>query len=220
VTTIRVDHTWIGQTIALNGALSAIRFLVADRNRFRNVTIVDDAFPFDVVPKQIFNNDLLDAATNRNGTLQSPYGVLLMGGVAFGNLTIAACPPDAVFECDATRALAAADIEAVSARKALDRFAAGTVHAETLKAQAQQRQDDTLIRAEFIRTGRGLPPPPAFVEPPPPPPPPDPELIAAGTESCDAGRGRGRRPRNSEGADNSGAFTSGNRNRVAYWDHT
>jgi hypothetical protein len=118
MTTIAIDDTMVGVTVAQNGILSAIRYLVAGGEMYAKFTIVDDASPYDTVPKQLFNSDLLDASTNLNGTLKSPFGVLLQNGnQAFGNLTIAACPKNATFELDATGALPLAQIEAQRANR-------------------------------------------------------------------------------------------------------
>jgi hypothetical protein len=95
----------VGITVAQNGVLSRIIFVTSSREVFSNFTIVDDAPPYDIVPKQLFNSDLLCALTNSNNMLQFPAGVQLDGNVAFGNLTIAACPKNAVFTLEATGAL-------------------------------------------------------------------------------------------------------------------
>jgi hypothetical protein len=172
MTTIRITSADVGVTIAQNGVLSGLRFLVADRGQYAHFTIVDDAPPFDAVPRQIFNSDMLDMPTNKNGALQSPYGACIYNAsIAFGNLTVLACQPDAVFEVDTTGALTLAEIEAgrVSPDKGLNRYLAGTVFAQALQAEVQRRRDEAVIAAERVRAWS--PPPQVYVVPPPPPPP-------------------------------------------------
>jgi hypothetical protein len=159
MTTIRITAADVGLTLARDGVWSEFRFLVADRNMFRNITIVDDAPPFDVVPEQLFNCDMLSFATNKNGALPSPFVVFEDASIAFGNLTIAACPADAVFEVDCTGALTWAEIE--EARR---------------------------LRAERAKLPPPLPQAPPTYTPPEnyvevPPPPPDPEIVAAHEEA-------------------------------------
>jgi hypothetical protein len=141
--------------------MTRLTFVMSSRQVYSNLTLVDDAPPFDVVPKQIFNSDLLNFPTNSNGMLQFPGGCLLDTPVAYNNLTVDACPPNAKFFIECTGALA-------QSVKAQDRFFAGTVFAEALKAQAQQRAEQATA-AERIRAY--VPAPVAPVEPPPPPPP-------------------------------------------------
>jgi hypothetical protein len=93
MTTITITSALVGKTVAQNGVLSAIRYLVAGGEMHQKFTLVDDAAPYDAVPRQIYNSDLLNAGTNQNGTLQSPVGVLFEdASINFGNLTVAACP--------------------------------------------------------------------------------------------------------------------------------
>jgi hypothetical protein len=78
MTTITIDDTKVGQTVAQNGTISRITFVTSSRVAvYSNLTLVDDAAPYAVVPKQLFNSDLLCALTNANGTLQFPAGCLL-----------------------------------------------------------------------------------------------------------------------------------------------
>jgi hypothetical protein len=165
MTTIRIDDTMVGLTVAQRGASTALRFLVSGGDMFANFTLVDDAPPFDVSPKQIFNCDMLGFATNQNGMLPSPFVIFEDQSIGFGNLTIAAIPKNSVFEIDASGALATpVRLPPVYA-------------SEALRAAAQQRLDDAIITAERIRTWR---PTPSVVMPEPPPPPlPDPELTKA-----------------------------------------
>jgi hypothetical protein len=163
MTTVTITSADVGVTIAQNGVLSQIRFMISSREVFSNLALVDDAPPFDAVPRQLFNSDLLCFLTNRNGALQFPAGVLLDGKVAFGNLTVAACPRNAQFSIDCTGALA----QRVADNMALARLTAGTVFSEQLKARAQQRLDEQVIANERIRTWS--PPPTVAVQPPAPP---------------------------------------------------
>jgi hypothetical protein len=174
MTTLTITAADVGVTIARNGTLSGLRFLVADRGMYGHFTLADDAPPHAVSPWQIFNSDMLSMCTNSNGALQSPFGVCIEDAtIRFGNLTVAACPHDAVFEVDVTTgALSAAEREATRNTNALDQLVAGTVFAEALKAQAQRRADDAILAAEAIRTW--TPPPVAPVAPQPLPPVPDP----------------------------------------------
>jgi hypothetical protein len=168
MTTLTITSADVGTTIAQNGVMSRIVFVTSSREVFSNFTLVDDAPPYDIVPRQLFNSDLLCALTNSNGVLQFPAGVQLEGSVTFGNLTVAACPKNAVFEIDCTGAVAAAEIEQ--------------------QRQARQRKSDAeIIMAERIRAGIGARPPTSIelmraagiaVEEPPPAPP-DPDLVAA-----------------------------------------
>jgi hypothetical protein len=160
MTTITITAADVGVTVARNGTLSGLRYLVADRGMYGHFTLVDDGAPFDAVPRQIFNSDMLDMCTNANGVLQSPFGVCIQeASISFGNLTVAACPHDAVFEVDCTGALPLAEIE--EARKARD-------------------------KAAELPPSPG-PAPPRYVPPKDykekPPPPPDPELVAANEEA-------------------------------------
>jgi hypothetical protein len=138
--------------------------------------LVDDATPYDVVPKSLFCSDMLDMCTNQNGALQSPFGVCIQNAtIAFGNLTVAACPTDSVFEVDCTGALAA-PIPAASAP-----------HSEYVAHLAQQRADAQILHAERVRAGRdALPPTSLELTPnaakPEPPKPPDPAMVAADEE--------------------------------------
>jgi hypothetical protein len=112
MTTLTVTGAQVGVTIARNGVISALRYLVADRGEYQRFSLVDDAPPFDTVPRQIYSSDCLDQGTNRNGFFQSPYGVLFEDqSIAFGNLTVLNCPPNSVFEVDTTGALTLAEIE-------------------------------------------------------------------------------------------------------------
>jgi hypothetical protein len=146
MTTIRIDDTMIGLTIARSGVAKAGRFLVASRAVFQNLTLVDDGGPFAPpnVSKQIINDDLLTQVTNKNGLLKSPFVMFEDASIGFNNLTVKACPKDAVFEIDTTGALAWAEVE-----------------------------DQRIARDKAARLP---PPPPyvapivAAVEPPPPPP--------------------------------------------------
>jgi hypothetical protein len=145
-------------TIARNGALSALRFLVADRGMYQPFTLVDDAPPY-VVPEQLFNCDMLSFATNKGGALRSPFVVFEDQSIAFGNLTVAACPAGSKFEVDCTGALTWAEIE--EARKTRD---------------------------ERAKLPPPLPPAPRTYVPPAnyvevPPPQPDPEIVAAYEEA-------------------------------------
>jgi hypothetical protein len=103
MTTITVTAADIGITIARNGVISALRFLVADRNMYQLFTLIDDAPPY-VLPKQLFNCDMLTFATSRN--------VFKDTSISFGNLTVAACPASSKFEVDCTGTVLAADIAA------------------------------------------------------------------------------------------------------------
>jgi hypothetical protein len=181
MTTITITAADIGMTVAQNGVLSTLRYLVADRGMFQIFRLVDDAAPFHTVPRQLFNSDMLTQETNNNGALQSPYGVCFEDAtIAFGNLTIAACPTDAVFSVDCTGALAA-PIPAVSAP-----------HDAYVAHLAEQRLNLTALHAERVRTGYNARPPTSLelmaaaaitVTPPPPPPPPDPMLVAVEQEA-------------------------------------
>jgi hypothetical protein len=187
MTIITITSADVGTTVAQNGVMSRIIFVTSSREVFSNFTLVDDAPPFDVVPRQLFNTDLLCALTNSNGTQQFPAGCQLDTPVAFGNLTVAACPKGAVFTIDCTGALA----QAVASATAFDRLIASTTHGEALRAAAQRRDDDAIIAAERLRT---QPPPVAHV-PPPPPPPPRPEWMnAADVSEAAAARAKATGP--------------------------
>jgi hypothetical protein len=180
VTTITITAASVGLTVAQNGALSALRCRIADREPYRVFTLVDDAPPHDAVPWQLFNSDMLGFRTNDDGAVPDPYGCLFFDqAIAFSNLTVAACPKDSVFEADCTGALAT-PIPAVMSWS-------HTAHGERLKAEAQRREDEAIVRDEAIRTGRPLGPPPAYVPPADyvedPGPGPDPETLAINEEA-------------------------------------
>jgi hypothetical protein len=105
MTTVTITSADVGITIARAGVLSALRYLVAGRGMFEWFTLVDDAPPFDVVPRQLFNSDMLTCVTNGNGTLRSPYVCFEDASISFNNLTVAACPPSGVLEVDCTGVL-------------------------------------------------------------------------------------------------------------------
>jgi hypothetical protein len=185
MTTVTITATDVGTTIAQNGTLSGLRFLVADRGMYDHFTLVDDAPPYAAAPKQLFNSDMLPMCTNANGALQSPFGVCIQNAtINFGNLTVAACAHDAVFEVDCTGALTREEAEKTRSAKALDRLVAGTVFAEALAAAAERRRDEAIIAAERIRAASWLREPPPAAEAAAPPLPPDPELIAAGQKAA------------------------------------
>jgi hypothetical protein len=122
MTTITVTDADQGITIAQNGTLSAIRYLVSGGEMYAKFIIADDSSSY-VVPKQIYCSDCLDRGTNRNGFFQSPYGVLFEDqSIAFGNLTVLNCPRNSKFEIDCTGALPLAAIE--EARRLRDQRAA------------------------------------------------------------------------------------------------
>jgi hypothetical protein len=173
MTTIRIDDSMVGMTVAQNGVMTNLTFVTSSRQIFANLTLVDDSAPHDVVPWQLFNSDLLCSPTNANGALQVPAGVMLDGSVNFGNLTVAACPAGAVFSITCTGALA----QPIPAATAIDRLIASTVHAEAFRAALKRGAEEQIIAAERARTW-SPPPPPQGVEQPPPPPP-DPAVADA-----------------------------------------
>jgi hypothetical protein len=164
MTTITITAADVGITVAQNGILSAIRFLAADRAMYQKFTLVDDSLvvQWNGVARQIYNSDMLDLATNRNGALQPPYGSAMVGTVAFGNLTVAACPPNSKFEVDATGALPLAQIE-----------------------EARRLRDER----NKLPPARPYVPSPVVEVAPPPPPPVDPlaaNALAEATRRVDA----------------------------------
>jgi hypothetical protein len=176
MTTITITAADVGMTVAQNGVMSALRFLVADRAMYQHFIIVDDAVPYDAVPHQLFNSDMLTQGTNRNGFFGSPIGVCFEeASISFGNLTVAACPKDAVFEVDCTGALATP--VRVTPPPA-------DVYAAHL---AQQRAELTALHAERVRTGYNARPPTSLELTPhaakaEPPKLPDPAMVAADEE--------------------------------------
>jgi hypothetical protein len=173
MTTVTITHADVGMTVAQNGVLSALRYLVADRATYQVFRLVDDAPPHDVVPKSLFCSDMLTQATNNNGALQSPFGVCIQNAtIAFGNLTVAACPTDSVFAVDCTGALAA-PIPAAS-----------VPHSGHVAHLARQQAALVQAHAARVAADRDKTPPTSLeltpnAAKPEPPPPPDPELVAA-----------------------------------------
>jgi hypothetical protein len=161
VSTLTITSASVGYTVAQNGTLSALRFLVADRGMYRVFTLVDDAPPY-ISPKQIFNSAMLGFATNQNGALASPFVIFEGQSIAFGNLTVLACPQDSKFEVDTTGALAAPIPAEPNWRH--------TVFGERLAADAERRRDEQIVAAERARTWTPPLPPPAIEQPPFAPP--------------------------------------------------
>jgi hypothetical protein len=173
MTTITITSANVGQTLAQNGVLSALRFKVPTRAFARNFCLVDDAPPNDASPRQLFSSDMLAQPPNNNGALQSPYGNCFQdASIAFGNLTVQACPEGAVFEVDATGALRSAVTVVPSYPH------------EHLKLEMQRRINAEIACVAEARARRNAVPP-TSVEltphalPPSPLAPPDPSIINA-----------------------------------------
>jgi hypothetical protein len=181
MTTITITSATTGLAIAQNGVLSVLRYKVASRQG-GNFCLVDDAPPYDAVPRQIFNSDMLTQPTDDSGVLLAPYGVCFEdASIAFGNLTVAACPANATFTVDCTGALTTP---------------VTVVHAypsEAAKFESDRLSQLALDHARRVVADRDKKPPTSIelmqaagqkVEPPPPPPPPDP-LIAEANRRAD-----------------------------------
>jgi hypothetical protein len=119
MTTITIDDTMIGLTIARAGATSKLAITsagngVGGASFNQTLTLVDDAPPFDTVPKTLFNSDMLAQAVGGD-----TRGVCFQNqSIAFGNLTIKSVPSNAVFSIEATGAVALDELEAQRAELA------------------------------------------------------------------------------------------------------
>jgi hypothetical protein len=107
----------------------------------------------------LYSSDLLGMSTNKNGALQSTYGVCIQGAnMPYGTLVVAACPQDATFEVDVTgTVLTAAEID----------------------EQRRERDERNRWPDPPPPTEPAYRPPENYVEQPPPPPDPAMLLIEA-----------------------------------------
>jgi hypothetical protein len=168
--TIVITAADVGTTIAIGpAAMTELRFLLSGVAMFERFVLVDDAPPWDVVPKQLFASDLLDAYTNKNNFLQSPYGVLMRGNFGFGRLFAASVPTNSKFEVDVTSgALSAVEIE------------------EQRRLRDERRRLPAAVTTPdppgsiLLMNRLGI-----VVLPEPPPPGPDPELVVASRRAAE-----------------------------------
>jgi hypothetical protein len=175
MTTITINSSSVGFTVAQNGVMSKLTFTAAGRGvggaSFGEVLmLVDDAnlgaTGFDTVGKVLFYSDMLCQASG------AAFGVCFEDqSIAFGNLTVQSCPSNATFEIEATGALAT-PIKIVPS-------ASAAVQAESERLLALRNDHARRVAADRNAIPKGSLELTPHAEPAGEPVPPDPHLVAA-----------------------------------------